>query len=94
MICYDEDACWKRFDGALSGEVDASIATTHMMLEAEDLGLGSVWVMAFNAAVLRKVFELPDNIVPVALLPVGYAAEGAKPADRHFIRHELDKLLF
>ena len=39
LVCYDKAACWKRkFDGANSGEVDASIITTHLMLAAEDLG--------------------------------------------------------
>ena len=39
LVCYDREACWKRsFDGALSGEVDASIVTTHMMLAAHELG--------------------------------------------------------
>ena len=31
LVCYDRTACWERkFDGADSGEVDASIVTTHL----------------------------------------------------------------
>ena len=38
-------------DGKNSGDIDASIVATHMMLEIADLGLGSIWVMYW---VLRK----------------------------------------
>ena len=45
-ICYQKEECWSRpFDGKLSGDIDASIACTSMMLEATELGIGSVWVM-------------------------------------------------
>ena len=39
LVCYEKDACWKRkYDGKDSGDIDASIVTTHMMLEAQELG--------------------------------------------------------
>ncbi len=81
VICYDDDECWERsFDKQKSGFVDASIVTTQMMYAAEDLGLSSVWLMYFDPAKLKEVFGLPENIVPAAILPVGYAAE--EPAAR------------
>ena len=84
MICYDKDVCWKRgFDGADSGMVDASIVTTHIMLAAQDLGMGSCWVMNFDPAKAAQLFSLPENIVPAALLPIGYPEEGAGPSPRH-----------
>jgi nitroreductase len=93
-VCYDKIACWQRkFDGANSGEVDASIVTTHLILAARELGLGTCWVMYFDPAKTTELFELPENIVPVALLSIGYPADGAKPADRHDQRLELDKIL-
>ena len=43
LICYDYSVCWKRsFDGAKSGEIDASIVTTYLMLAAQAQCLGSV----------------------------------------------------
>jgi len=84
LICYDMDVCWKRsFDGANSGDVDASIITTHMMMQAHELGLGSCWVMYFDPAKTRELFNLPEHIIPVAYLPVGYPVADAKPADGH-----------
>ena len=45
IISYNKDECWKRpYDGKLSGDIDASIVTTQMMLEAANLGIGSCWV--------------------------------------------------
>lgn len=94
LVCYDRSVCWKRkFDGATSGEVDASIVTTHMMLAAHDLGLGACWVMYFDPAKTAKAFSLPENIVPVAFLPMGYPAGDAMPADRHWQRLALDEIL-
>lgn len=59
--------------------MDASIVCTHMMLEAEDLGLGSVWLLLFDPNAVTQVFDLPENIKPVCLLPVGYPADNAVP---------------
>jgi nitroreductase len=95
LVCYDEHASWVRsFDGKRSGLVDASIVTTQMMLQAADIGLGSTWVMYFDAAKIRAAFNLPENIVPAALLPLGYPAEEAVPADRHSERQPINKLVF
>lgn len=89
LICYDKSASWKRkYDNADSGDIDAAIVTTHMMLEAQELGLGTCWVMYFDPAKTSELFELPENIVPVAFLPIGYPAEDCKPNDRHFQRKE------
>ena len=95
LICYDKTACWVRpFDSTLSGEVDASIVTTHMMMMAQDLGLGTCWVMYFDAEKTIETFELPENIVPVAMLPLGYPSESAKPSPMHASRLELESMLF
>ena len=94
LICYDKTICWERkFDGANSGEVDASIVTTHLMLAAQEVGLGTCWVMYFDQAKLAELFALPENIVPVALLPIGYPAEDAVPADLHEQRLPLNEIL-
>ena len=94
LICYDKTTCWKRsFDSALSGEVDASIVTTHMMLAAQDLGLGTCWVMHFNPAKAIELFTLPENIIPVAMLPVGYPAANAVPSGMHSSRKDVKDLL-
>ena len=94
LICYDKTACWTRsFDGALSGEIDAGIVTTHMMLAAHDLGLGTCWVMYFDPAKTIELFDLPENIVPVAMLPIGYPADNARPSKLHDSRFDIEEIL-
>lgn len=84
LVCYDKNECWKReFDAKTSGDIDASIVTTHMMLEAADLGIGTTWVMYFIPEAVREEFHIPDNIEPVALLVMGYPAQDASPFPGH-----------
>lgn len=84
LVCFDRDQCWVRqCDGKHSGEIDASIAATHMMLEAASLGVGTVWVMDFIPEAVRREFELPDQLEPVALLMMGYPAPDAAPSPMH-----------
>lgn len=85
VISYDREQCWKRsYDGKTSGEIDASIVATHMILEATELGIGSTWVMYFIPEAIKVEFEFPDNLDPVAVLVMGYPLEGTSPAAEHF----------
>ena len=55
IVCADRDKAWVRpFDQKQTGDIDASILTDHMMLQATELGLGTVWVCYFNPDVLRQ----------------------------------------
>lgn len=85
LVCCDKRECWVRpMDGKSSGEIDAAIAATHMMLEATALGLGSIWVMYWDADKMRAAFSLEESIEPVALLIVGYRAANTTPRQGHF----------
>ena len=85
LVCYDKRTCWVRpQDGKSSGEIDATIAATHMMLEATDLDLGSIWVMSWDAEKVKATFALEAHIEPVALLIVGHKTANAKPRQGHF----------
>ena len=81
LICSDERKTWKSQTerGYSSGEMDCSIVCTHMMLEAWEQGLGSVWVRLFDVEAVAEAFDLPSYIRPICLLPVGYASEDAVP---------------
>lgn len=54
---------------------DATIATSYAQLTACALGLSSVWIGAFNEERVSIILSLPDNISPIALLPIGYKDE-------------------
>lgn len=82
IVCADHNKAWVRpFDKKQTGDIDASILTDHMMLQATELGLGTVWVCYFKPDVLRKEFHLPDNLEPINILVIGYSDE--EPADRN-----------
>ena len=76
-------------DGYSTGEMDASIVATMMMMEAADLGLGTVWVRGFNGPIVAQEFDLQENIRPVCAFPLGYPAEDSKPAPMHTMRKAL-----
>lgn len=54
---------------------DASIAAAYIELAAAALGLGSVWVGAFDDEAVRKIINALQWIKPIAIIPIGYAAE-------------------
>ena len=84
IVCADHERNWVRpFDGKQSGDIDASILTDHMMLEATELGLGSVWICYFKPDVLREEFAHHHHLEPVNSLAVGYAAGEFASPDRH-----------
>ena len=56
-------------------DIDASILTDHMMLAATEQGLGSVWICYFKPDVIKKEFDLPENLEPVNILALGYTNE-------------------
>lgn len=95
VTCYDSEACWKRgVDGKSSGDVDAAIVMTHMMMEAQQLGLGTTWVGSFDPLVLCGEFNVPSEYVPVGILPIGYPAEDAVPSPMHTRRKERSETVF
>ncbi|MDS0525438.1 nitroreductase family protein [Clostridium sp. SHJSY1] len=96
LICYDSTTSWKRhYDNEDMGAVDASIVTTHMMLQAQELGLGTTWVGHFDADLMKKTFELPEYLVPVALLPLGYPSSDSVPHPKlHDNRLKIDDTVF
>ena len=74
--------------------MDAAIVTTHMMLAAASLGVGTTWVMHFDPVAMRKEFALPVQYEAVALLVMGYPAADAQPAPAHEQSLSQDKLIF
>ena len=92
VMSYDTTRDWKnrRMPGYSSGETDAAIVCTHMMLAAFERGVGSCWVGVFNADDVAKALSLPENVRVTSLLPMGYPATDAKPLDMHTQYRDLD----
>lgn len=95
LVCYNKDESWvRKYDGALSAPVDASIVATHLMLMASSLGVGSCWVMHFDPFAVRKEFNIPENYEPHALLVMGYAHADSKPIEMHSKVRPLNEVVF
>ena len=94
LVCYNKDESWVRpYDGAFSAPVDAAIVTTHMMLAAHNIGVGTCWVMHFDPFKMKEAFNIPENIEPAALLVMGYPAEDAAPIEMHFKTRPIDDVV-
>ena len=75
IVCSDHVQSWKRSDGKDHADIDAAIAIEHICLAAAEQGIGTCWVCNFDVPLCRRLFDVPDNLEPVALIPFGYAAE-------------------
>ncbi len=61
---------------------DATIAATFAMLACYELGLATCWVGAFDEDSVRRVMGIPKNLVPIAILPIGYPKEKPEKTGR------------
>jgi nitroreductase len=83
VICGSHQNSWKRsYDNWDALYIDMGIIADHMTLAATEQGLATCWICAFNPSNCRKILNLPDDIEPVVILPLGYPADVVNP-DRH-----------
>lgn len=73
IACADHTQSWKRSsDNKDFADVDVSIAIDHLTLKATEMGLGTCWVCNFDVEQCSALFNLPESIEPIALIPIGY----------------------
>ena len=92
IVCGDVEKAYVKDDTPMY-VMDASIVNTHMMLEATNIGVDNIWIEYFDTDKLINEFELPSNLKPVCLLPIGYKAKLCPPSPLHKIRKSIDKLV-
>ncbi len=92
LICGDIDNSYVK-DGSPIYQMDASIVATHMMLEATNIGVDNIWIELFDGEVLRSEFNIPSNLIPVCLLPIGYKAKLCPPSPFHKIRKDIKEIV-
>lgn len=65
---------------------DASAATENLLLAAHAMGLGAVWCGVYpvqeRVKYISGLLELPENVVPMGLIAIGYPAENPAPKDK------------
>ncbi len=73
VACGHHSQAWHRgCDNKDHTDIDVAIAVEHLCLAATSLGLGTCWVCSFDVEATRRCLQLPDDVEPVALLPIGY----------------------
>jgi nitroreductase len=75
VVACTTDAKRTMRSGYQCAAVDVTIAVDHLTLAATALGLGTCWIGAFDAKKVAAALDLPPEVVPVHVLPMGYAAE-------------------
>ncbi|MGI6074852.1 MAG: nitroreductase family protein [Pyramidobacter sp.] len=96
MFTYDVREAFRYPDdkeAVNSGAEDCSIAATHVMFAAMEVGLGTCWVNFFAPSKAKEVFHIPQNEEVVLLMPLGYAAETAAPLPNHAKKKALSGLV-
>ncbi len=94
LVCYVNAEAWHSpFDGFCSGDMDASIAASSMMFEAESIGVHSIWLHGFDAVRVQDSFDLPAGTVPSLMLALGYPTEKSKPHKLHGQREPTEEFI-
>lgn len=66
---------------------DCSAATENLLIAANAKGLGSVWLGVYpreqRVAGIQRLLGLPEHIIPLCVVPIGYPAERKLPANRY-----------
>jgi nitroreductase len=71
------DQAWNRnYDGYNSVETDVAIAITHIILAAENEGVGTCWIAAYNPALLKEALNPKENELIFGITPLGYPKPG------------------
>ena len=66
-----------------TAEIDASIVATHLLLAATNEGVDNIWIELFDRDIIKAELSIPENILPVCLIPIGYRADDC-PVSRNF----------
>ncbi len=65
---------------------DLSAASENLLIAATALGLGAVWTCVYPHAErenpVHDILDIPDEIVPLNIIPIGYPAHTPKPHDK------------
>ena len=76
---------------------DASVAATHILLQAEDLGLGACWIQVRNRQdaegrpteeIVKSLLNIPDELRAVCMIAVGHKGMERKPQNEDRLKWE------
>lgn len=92
LALKDNNADWvRRSDSKHHGDVDVSIAVEHICLAATERGLGSCWVCAYDANVMKEMFPQPEGWEAVAIVPIGHMADDCPKGEK--VRKDMSEIV-
>ncbi|NLC25757.1 MAG: nitroreductase [Fastidiosipila sp.] len=88
-----QEAWVRKQDSFNATELDIGIVGTHIALAAEDIGLKTCMICAFDVTQLQTSLKLEKTEYPILALAIGYPSQDSRPAKKHSIRKNLKELL-
>lgn len=92
IVCGNKEDAYQKGDYS-TYEMDCCIVTTHMMLEATNIGVDNIWIESFDEKVLKESFNIPSEYIPVCLLPLGYKAVDCPINPLHNRRKNIEEIV-
>lgn len=87
LICGDLSVTDDKGNPSTNWMFDCSAATENLLLAAESMGLGAVWTAVYpydeRLRPVTEVIQLPDYIVPLNVIPIGYPKGNPQPKDKY-----------
>jgi nitroreductase len=84
MICGNQER--EKFKGQGYWQLDGAVAAENILIAANAVGLGAVWTAIYpypdRMAAVKKLLNLPEQVIPLTIIPVGYPAEQKPPGNR------------
>jgi len=96
IICANKERSVRKYGerGNLYSIIDAALAGSYLQLAVTDLGLATVWVGAFDSEKLKSLLEIPHNVEPIGIFPIGYPKEKGRKKERLPLQNFLHKEKF
>ncbi len=81
MVCGNQAK--ERNKGQGMWMLDGAVASENILIAANSLGLGAVWTAIYpfqdRVAKVQKLLNLPEGVIPLNIIPIGYPAERKMP---------------
>jgi nitroreductase len=91
VVCTNMDKISERYGDRgrdLYSIQDTAAAVQNMLLAAHALGLASCWIGSFSEDAVTHILKIPEDVRPVAILPIGYPSE-KRPMPKRFDLYQL-----
>ena len=77
MVCGNQER--EKFKGQGYWQLDGAVASENILIAANAMGLGAVWTAIYpypdRIAAVKKLLNLPEPVIPLNIIPIGYPAE-------------------